>query len=111
MSTDLRFGDRVKLTYNGRKIEGMFISLEHGLITLKLGNGYNIVLQEDEFRPDQVTKAENKPERRPRSVDVKNGVKILATGGTIASRIDYTTGAVKPSPEVISALETGEQNV
>lgn len=111
MSTDLRFGDKVKLTYKGKKIDGIFISLEDGLVTLKLGSGYNIVLQEDEFHIEEVIRAEKKPERKPKSIDVKNGVKILATGGTIASRIDYTTGAVKPSPEVISTLETGDQNV
>ena len=70
-------------------------------IVLKLATGYNIgidvanVLDSEEFGYKE---AHYKiPEKEfPFSKDKKN-VKLLGTGGTIASRLDYRTGAVIPA--------------
>jgi glutamyl-tRNA(Gln) amidotransferase subunit D len=70
-------------------------------IVLKLNTGYNIGLAVDTIQ-DMKELAFKEihykiPEREfPFSKDKKN-VKLLGTGGTIASRLDYRTGAVIPA--------------
>jgi glutamyl-tRNA(Gln) amidotransferase subunit D len=70
-------------------------------IVLKLGTGYNIGLRHDTIQEMQeigYREAKYKiPEKAfPVSPD-KPTVKLLGTGGTIASRLDYRTGAVIPA--------------
>lgn len=70
-------------------------------LVLKLGNGYNIGVAVDTIREMKeygYKEAHYKiPEKEfPTSPD-KNNVKLLGTGGTIASRLDYRTGAVIPA--------------
>ncbi len=70
-------------------------------VVLKLATGYNIGIAVDTIQ-DMVEygykEAHYKiPEREfPTSADKRN-VKLLGTGGTIASRLDYRTGAVIPA--------------
>jgi len=70
-------------------------------IVLKLANGYNIGIAVDtieDMGECGYKEAHYKiPEREfPTSPD-KRDVKLLGTGGTIASRLDYRTGAVIPA--------------
>lgn len=70
-------------------------------LSLKLVSGYNIGLRHDtvlELEKTGYRKAEYKiPEEEfPRDAG-KPGVLLLGTGGTIASRLDYRTGAVIPA--------------
>ncbi|MCP4590481.1 MAG: Glu-tRNA(Gln) amidotransferase subunit GatD [bacterium] len=70
-------------------------------IVLKLSTGYNIGIAVDTIQDMQeygYKEAHYKiPEREfPTSPDKRN-VKMLGTGGTIASRLDYRTGAVIPA--------------
>lgn len=70
-------------------------------IVLKLTNGYNVGVAADRIRVLKETgyrKAVYKiPEKEfPRDARRKN-VTLLGTGGTIASRLDYRTGAVIPA--------------
>ncbi len=71
-------------------------------LTIKLDNGYNIGILIDTIEGVEVLgKAAEKPEMAfqevlPRKEGLPN-VTILGTGGTIASRIDYKTGAVHPA--------------
>ncbi len=71
-------------------------------ITLKLDNGYNIgILIDSVIRIEIIEKAKVKKEKQFKTVLPKNpqlpNVTILGTGGTIASRVDYKTGAVHPA--------------
>ncbi len=70
-------------------------------IVLKLVTGYNIGI-----RADSITEIEEKsfkeaiykiPEKEFPSSEDKPNVTLLGTGGTIASRLDYRTGAVIPA--------------
>jgi glutamyl-tRNA(Gln) amidotransferase subunit D len=70
------------------------------IIVLKLPNGYNVGIQVDEGSKVEVV---DRPERReapirevPRRDGIPN-VAIIGTGGTIASYVDYRTGAVHPA--------------
>jgi glutamyl-tRNA(Gln) amidotransferase subunit D len=70
-------------------------------IVLKLATGYNIGIAVDtvlDIKETNYKEVNYKiPEREfPLSEDKKN-VKLLGTGGTIASRLDYRTGAVIPA--------------
>jgi glutamyl-tRNA(Gln) amidotransferase subunit D len=70
-------------------------------IVLKLATGYNVGIAAPKvltMREVAYRYAEYKiPEKEfPRSPDLPN-VKLLGTGGTIASRLDYRTGAVIPA--------------
>ncbi len=71
-------------------------------LTLKLDNGYNIgVLIEAIEKVEIIEKASGRPKMEFREVLPKReglpNVRVLGTGGTIASRIDYKTGAVHPA--------------
>lgn len=87
-------GKRVRIRAKGRIFEGIALPSEEGKIVLKLDNGYNVgfydyeVLEEEEFEV---------PEARLPAVKEREGlksVKVISTGGTIASKVDYKTGAV-----------------
>ncbi len=75
-------------------------------IVLKLKTGYNVGLAVTKLKGASVkTKGEKPAFNVPELPERKRGlprVLILGTGGTIASRVDYRTGAVRPA---ISARE------
>lgn len=75
------------------------------IVTLKLPNGYNIGVGVDsETKVKVVSKRESK-EHKPLTLPSdpsKKDVAVISTGGTIASYVDYRTGAVHPA---ISAEE------
>jgi len=98
-------GDIIRITRNGETYEGILIPRsEYGdekHIVIKLKNGYNIGI-----RIMAGTKIEKigkgaKPSFAPPPLPEPNEqlprVAILSTGGTIASRVDYRTGAVRPA--------------
>ncbi len=70
-------------------------------IVLKLDSGYNIGIRHDTIKSLQKTgyrKANYKiPEKEFPTSESKPTVHLFATGGTIASRLDYRTGAVIPA--------------
>ncbi len=70
-------------------------------LVLKLGSGYNIGLRHDAIEELVVTgyrKANYKiPEKRFPVDPAMPRVRLFGTGGTIASRLDYRTGAVIPA--------------
>jgi len=100
----LNVGDLVRVTeedgstYEGRVMPPYELSPGETL-TIKLDNGYNIGILIEAIRSIEIIeKAREAPQMEfkevlPRKEDLPN-VTILGTGGTIASRIDYKTGAV-----------------
>jgi glutamyl-tRNA(Gln) amidotransferase subunit D len=70
-------------------------------IVLKLRNGYNIGIHYDKTEKIEVIGEGPKPHfTKPSSPPKRPGlprVAIISTGGTIASRVDYRTGAVQPA--------------
>jgi glutamyl-tRNA(Gln) amidotransferase subunit D len=70
-------------------------------LVLKLGSGYNIGLRHDtilSMKQSGYREAHYKIPEKQFPVDpAKPRVKLLGTGGTIASRLDYRTGAVIPA--------------
>ena len=70
-------------------------------VVLKVDSGYNIAIELD--RIDKISAMEQKPTKNEKSEQkIKADSKLpklllLSTGGTIASKIDYRTGAVTPT--------------
>ncbi|MEM1619728.1 MAG: Glu-tRNA(Gln) amidotransferase subunit GatD [Fervidicoccaceae archaeon] len=106
----LRPGARVRIrTKKGLTLEGLVLpryelySKEH--ITLKLDNGYNVGVKLEDIV--EVNPIESRPSvgsaygeviaELPKVAKELPEVLVVGTGGTIASRIDYETGGVKPT--------------
>ncbi len=72
----------------------------HDILTIKLDTGYNIgIAINDNTRIKLVNKGE-KPNKKEEKMEYESGkpkISILGTGGTIASYVDYRTGAVHPA--------------
>jgi glutamyl-tRNA(Gln) amidotransferase subunit D len=70
-------------------------------VVLKMKNGYNIGISLDRTERLEVIGEGEKPHfTKPLPHSVQSGlpkVAIVSTGGTIASRVDYRTGAVQPA--------------
>jgi glutamyl-tRNA(Gln) amidotransferase subunit D len=101
----IRYGSKLLLRYRGNDISCIFISEEKGVLTVKLENGYNAA-----FLADSIEIISSEPPRTSRKKvnggrTVESGVSILSTGGTITSKIDYSTGAVSPSEDIDWVLE------
>ncbi|MEE9237387.1 MAG: Glu-tRNA(Gln) amidotransferase subunit GatD [Thermoplasmata archaeon] len=102
-------GDEVLIRCGGRTYQGVVMP-HHSfsgkeILTIKLQSGYNIGLEvTDDIVLQKV--AQGRRRARPRQGMVEDSAKptlsILGTGGTIASYVDYRTGAVHP------ALTAGE---
>lgn len=97
-------GDTVAVRAKGGRYEGVLMP-HHGfsgddILTLKLPNGYNvgIAVGDIEFVELVAKRAVTSVKRSlpPPSKD-KPTLAVLGTGGTIASYVDYRTGAVHPA--------------
>jgi glutamyl-tRNA(Gln) amidotransferase subunit D len=96
-------GDKVKLTTEGESVEGLLMPRVGGRddthIVLKLATGYNVGVKISEKTRIQVIGTGAKPAlSKPPTPNPTKGlplVTIFSTGGTIASRVDYRTGAVE----------------
>ncbi|MEM2098431.1 MAG: Glu-tRNA(Gln) amidotransferase subunit GatD [Candidatus Bathyarchaeia archaeon] len=102
---ECNIGDVIRVTSIGKSYEGILIprsemgDAEH--IVIKLKSGYNIGIKVTaETKIEKIGKgikpSFTAPELPPKK-DHLPKVVILSTGGTIASRVDYRTGAVRPA--------------
>ncbi|MEM3404017.1 MAG: Glu-tRNA(Gln) amidotransferase subunit GatD [Nitrososphaeria archaeon] len=70
-------------------------------LTLKLPNGYNIGVEFNKIRSIKLVEEHAPPAFAPQHLTApKKGLPkavIISTGGTIASRVDYRTGGVRPA--------------
>jgi len=97
-------GDEVEVSCARGTYRGLLMPRPSGspdTLVIKLENGYNIGIDSKEFEIKLICKAKQaKPTKESRHV--KGEITILGCGGTIASKVDYRTGAVFPA---ISATE------
>ncbi|MGZ7047999.1 MAG: asparaginase domain-containing protein, partial [Methanobacterium sp.] len=101
----ISIGDSVKVYKKDITYEGMILDRSEDAddkhVVLKLNNGYNIGLNIIDAEIELINKGE-KPKIELKHFDVekdtlKRDISILSTGGTVASVIDYKTGAVHPA--------------
>ena len=98
-------GDIIRITKNGETYEGILIPRsEYGderHIIIKLKSGYNVGVHVDSTTQVQKIGAGAKPTFTPPPLPKQKlglpKVAIVSTGGTIASRVDYRTGGVRPA--------------
>jgi len=105
-NSNVKIGDTISITQNGEEQVGVLmprsqVGSDTFHVIIKLDSGYNIGI-----RLDQVTtirKIRSGKKRTTAQVTSKSENKnlptasILSTGGTIASKVDYRTGAVNPA--------------
>ncbi len=127
-ASNAKIGDIIRITTKeGEVFEGaLFPRSEYGdpsHIVLKLKNGYNVGIHYEKTEKIQVVGTGQKPHfARPSPPPRHPGlprVSIVSTGGPIASRVDYRTGAVQPAltaedlasvvPELASIAEVEAQ--
>lgn len=80
---------------------------EADIIVIKLDNGYNIGISISRVSKIDVVECKERAEARTQGVNQfqKPIVKILGCGGTIASKVEYETGAVKPAMSPAELME------
>ena len=99
------FGDIVKVYTKNEVLEGAYIpssESEKEVLFLKLvSNGYNLGINKKEIDKIEIIKKYKKIKKiRHKEHDINKKlpiISILHTGGTIASKVDYRTGAVYSS--------------
>jgi len=93
-------GDRVKIVSRGAVFTGLLMPRpsagDADIIVLKLDSGYNIGVKAQSIELIETAGAKAEPEHEHEKPK-KGGIAILGCGGTIASRVEYKTGAVYPS--------------
>ena len=103
-------GDLVRIRKNGVVVEGIVMPKhafsDPDIVVVKLRNGYNVGIYVDSSSSIEVVKRSvlggGKPSgaeavsREDRGRDLPR-IMIIGTGGTIASKVEYDTGAVKPA--------------
>lgn len=97
-------GDELEITLPEKSYRGILMPRHRfsaeAVLTIKLPSGYNIGIKINESARVKVIKkrVEKEPELRklPFSPE-KPTISLLSTGGTIASYVDYRTGAVHPA--------------
>jgi len=101
----LEEGSLIELeTKEKERMKGTIIpSTGEGLLTLKLENGYNVGISPEKIAHVKKIGA-GKKVGKAKAIEIKKdpklpSISILHTGGTIASRVDYRTGAVYTSFE------------
>ncbi len=115
-------GDRIRIkkeTDSGVVVyEGIVMPTASRNIAIKLDSGYNIGIRPENAEIEVISRAEVLKEGVTEGKQigkVKEGLpilSILSTGGTIASKVDYRTGAVSPqfsTEDILEAIpELGE---
>lgn len=99
----------MRYTNGGTRLPGTYITERDGMAVIKLENGYHIGTS-----PEKITWVERPAPQPPAGeagVPAQNPdlpeLAILSTGGTIASRVDYQTGAVtsqSSASEILRAI-------
>ena len=102
---EINVGDRIEIIRNGKTFQGILMPrIESGdtsKLIIKLDSGYNIGIGLDHVKVNKVKSSEETEMGKTKksllslSFDTqKPPVSLIATGGTIASRVDYRTGGV-----------------
>ncbi|MGD2072317.1 MAG: Glu-tRNA(Gln) amidotransferase subunit GatD, partial [Candidatus Thorarchaeota archaeon] len=106
-AANTKVGDTIKVIHDGQEYIGILmpraqIGTDPNHLVIKLDSGYNIGIClkiTSEIRkissPKKVKHSND--QEAPEIKDELPNIVILSTGGTIASRVDYKTGAVNPA--------------
>jgi len=111
-------GDLINVITKDDSFTGIYIpQKDEKFISIKLDNGYNIGIDKRKVKEIKILKEYKETTKEIKTKEIKTkGLKkisILHTGGTIASKVDYKTGAVsaKFSPEEILQMFPELKNI
>src|SRR3989344_67065 len=94
-----KIGELVEVSTGKELLKGIITNLKGNKITLKLGSGYNISI--DEKNVKSIKKIGKKQHKAAKAAMRQNKnlprIVILHTGGTIAAKVNYEIGAVSSS--------------
>ncbi len=93
-------GDLVRVVCKDETIEGVLLPSKEDFITIKLSSGYNLAIDRSRIVKTELVQPRNPKPMEKKAIKTVSGlpsISILHTGGTIASKVDYETGGVKPS--------------
>ena len=98
----VKIGDYIAIERNKTIWEGNIIQINSKSLTLKLKSGYNVGIILDKNTKIKKINAEKTGKHKPVEFKLKFDktkplVSILSAGGTIASSVDYSTGAISAS--------------
>lgn len=103
-SVGAREGSRLKVTADGETYTGTMMPHHDfsapDIVVLKMKSGYNVGIRVDGGSRIEVTEQPAASSKKEQGVETKEGLPdlvLLGTGGTIASYVDYRTGAVHPA--------------
>lgn len=90
--------EKIELEFKGDIIKGVLIKEDKEYITVKLSSGYNANLKKSEIKEikrlrDEEIKGKKQNIEKHEKKELSK-ITIIHTGGTIASKVDYRTGAV-----------------
>lgn len=109
---EFQLGDRIRIEKDNVEYEGIVMPSTTHHIVLKMSNGYNVGISPEDANIillQKVAKDLSAPDvfgTKKSTKDKLPKVSILSTGGTIASKIDYRTGAVTASFSADNILRT-----
>jgi len=97
--------DIIQITTNKTQLEGILMPRSEysapDFIEIKLENNYNVGINVSDIQNIKITGKKEAHYKLPEKEFPHNNnlpkLQLLGTGGTVASRLDYTTGAVIPS--------------
>jgi len=91
-------GDLIEVTTSSEEIKGTFLpSNNKEILSLKLSSGYNLSIKRSEIKSIKLLEKHIPKVEKQIKTKTKNNlptVAILHTGGTVASKVSYETGAV-----------------
>ncbi|MEA3229498.1 MAG: Glu-tRNA(Gln) amidotransferase subunit GatD [archaeon] len=119
-NNEIDTGDRIKIIKDSTAVEGILLpktgETGHDIINIKLDSGYNIgtsitktvAISKPRGKKEQISgqKSEKKVIESLSFDPKKPKASLIATGGTISSKVDYKTGAVYMLMEPEEILQT-----
>ncbi len=104
------FGSRLRIEHEGQTLDVTFIKRDGEELVFKLTSGYNVRFSLKTVKI--LEELEKSGSFRNKSIDIatlgtgSRRISLLSTGGTIASKVDYATGAVKPTEDLSFILDS-----
>ncbi|ARM76562.1 Glu-tRNA(Gln) amidotransferase subunit GatD [Acidianus manzaensis] len=99
-SINADIGDQIEIIKNDMRLKGILMpsySSTDDIVVIKLDNGYNIGISIKNAKIQLLQKRTQKYKNEEEKNLGKSEIKIISTGGTIVSKIEYETGAVRPA--------------
>ncbi|MCA9497078.1 MAG: Glu-tRNA(Gln) amidotransferase subunit GatD [Nanoarchaeota archaeon] len=95
--------NNIEVNFKGKSLKGILINEDDDYFTIKLSSGYNANVKKSDVEvilQKEIKKVKGKLSKLEVNKNLPK-ISILHTGGTIASKVDYATGAVssKFTPE------------